>query len=71
MQGGVGPIPLSEMFAYTEMFEINDLEERERFVKMTKALDRVFVKHTMQKLKQDRERTQRKARKPRKGNRKR
>jgi len=56
LQGGVGPVPLSEMLAYMQMFEINDLDEREHFTKMVKALDRVYVKHVNEKLKRDRDR---------------
>jgi len=56
LQGGVGPIPLSEIFAYFQMFEITDLEERERFTTMVKALDRVYIKHVNEKLKRDRDR---------------
>ena len=71
MQGGVGPIPLSEMKAYMELFRINDLDERDRFVRMIKALDRVYIKHTNDKLKQERERAAKRAKAgaPRRGRR--
>ncbi len=60
-QGGIGPIPLSEMKAYMEMFEVSNLDERERFAKMVRALDRVYIKHVNTKLKQDREKAARNA----------
>lgn len=60
-QGGIGPIPLSEMKAYMEMFEVSNLDERERFAKMVRALDRVYIKHVNMKLKQDREKAARTA----------
>ena len=64
-EGSIGPIPLSEMAAYMEMFGVKDIEERERFTKMVKALDRVYMKHMNAKLKHEREsarkRAQRKA----------
>ena len=68
-QGSIGPIPLTEMQAYIELFEINDLDERERFIRMIKALDRVFIKHTNERLKMDRDKATRKARGHRKGKR--
>ena len=49
------------MMAYMRMFEIGDLDERERFTKMVKALDRIYIKHVNSKLKADREAAQRKA----------
>ncbi len=49
------------MKAYMEMFEINDLDERERFAKMVRALDRVYIKHVNEKLKTDRDKAARKA----------
>ena len=60
---------MSEMAVYMELFEITDLDERERFIKMIKALDRVFIRHTNERLKQERERATRKMRGPRKGKR--
>ena len=42
-QGGIGYIPLSEYVAYMEMVRIDDIEERELFIKMVKALDSVYV----------------------------
>jgi hypothetical protein len=64
-QGGLGPIPLTEVAAYMEMFHINDVDERERFIRMIKALDRVFITHTNGKLKAEREKRQKAPRKAR------
>jgi hypothetical protein len=58
-QGGIGPIPLSEMLAYMTIHEIGDLEERERFTTMVKALDRVYMEHVNTKLQADRDRAAR------------
>jgi len=49
------------MMAYMRMFEVVDLDERERFTRMVKALDRVYIKHVNAKLKAGREQAQRKA----------
>ncbi len=43
--GGVGPIPMSEMAAYFEVFEVRDLEERDTYITMIQALDSVYLKH--------------------------
>lgn len=43
--GGVGPIPISEMLAYFETFEIHDPEERETYITMIQALDSVYLAH--------------------------
>jgi hypothetical protein len=48
--GGVGPIPLSEIRSYMEIYEIVDIDERERFIKMVKALDSEYLAHTRKKL---------------------
>ena len=43
--GAVGAIPMSEIAAYFEMFEVHDLDERETTITMIKALDSVYLKH--------------------------
>lgn len=60
-EGSIGSIPLSEIFAYMQMFEIDKLDEREHFTKMVKALDRVYVKHINAKLKASREKALKKS----------
>ena len=40
---GIGMIPLSEMVAYCDLYAITDLDERDRFVTMMKALDEAYV----------------------------
>lgn len=46
---GVGPIPLSEIVAYCEMFQVDDMDERERFVTMIRALDAAYLKRQAEK----------------------
>jgi hypothetical protein len=41
--GGVGPIPISEVLAYFEVFEVRDPDERETYVTMIQALDSVYL----------------------------
>jgi len=41
--GGVAPIPLSEILAYMQIFRIQDMDERTRFIKMIRALDSKFM----------------------------
>lgn len=41
--GGVGPIPLTEIEAYLKLYNIVDLDEREYFIKMIKALDSEYI----------------------------
>lgn len=65
-QGGVGPIPLSEIVAYMDATYLTDVDERLTFIKMMQALDKVYTNHINQKAKQDREKQSklRKAPKP-------
>lgn len=37
--GGAGPIPLSEVLAYFQMFGVRDEDEREEMVAFIRALD--------------------------------
>jgi hypothetical protein len=55
-QGGVGPIPLSEMVAYMNAMYITDADERLTFITMIQSLDKVYTQHINHKAKQDRER---------------
>jgi hypothetical protein len=41
--GGAGPIPLSEILAYMQMFEITDLDERASFLRTMGRLDAVYL----------------------------
>lgn len=65
-QGGVGPIPLSEIVAYMDATYLTDVDERLTFIKMMQALDKVYTNHINQKAKQDRDKQSklRKANKP-------
>jgi hypothetical protein len=42
--GAVGSIPVSEIAAYLNLFEVHDYEEREAYVTMIQALDSVYLK---------------------------
>lgn len=53
-QMGIGPIPLSEIKAYLDLIEVTDLDEKERWVKMIRALDGVYVEHVNETLKKER-----------------
>ena len=44
-QGGIGPIPLSEIVAYMDVVYLRDIDERLTFVTMIQSLDNVYVKH--------------------------
>lgn len=54
-QGGIGPIPLSEMVAYMDATHLVDVDDRLRFIKMIQALDKVYVKHVNEKAKRESE----------------
>ena len=51
-QGGVGPIPLSELVAYMDATYLIDVDDRLRFIKMMQALDNVYVSHVNREAKQ-------------------
>lgn len=44
-QGGVGPIPLTEIVAYLDTIFLVDVDERLKTVKMIQSLDKVYCKH--------------------------
>lgn len=54
-QGGVGPIPLSEIVAYMDATYLRDVDERLTFIKMIQSLDKVYVGHINDKAKKDRD----------------
>lgn len=54
-QGGIGPIPLSEMMAYMDATYLTDVDERLKFIKMMQSLDRVYVSHINAKAKSESE----------------
>lgn len=43
MNGEPLPIPISELLAYCEMFGIRRLEEREKLLRMVRAMDRAYL----------------------------
>ncbi len=44
-QGGIGPIPLTEIVAYIDVIYLSDVDERLKFIRMIQSLDSVYVKH--------------------------
>ncbi len=42
----IGAIPLSEIAAYFELFEVHDPDERHAYVTMIKALDSAYLERT-------------------------
>lgn len=54
-QGGIGPIPLSEMVAYMDAIDLTDVDDRLRFIRMMQALDKVYVKHINERAKRESE----------------
>ena len=52
-QGGVGPIPLSEMVAYMDATYLVDVDERLKFIRMIQSLDSVYVSHINEKAKRE------------------
>lgn len=43
-QGSVGRIPLTEMLAYLALIGLDEIEDRQLFVKMMRGLDSIYVK---------------------------
>lgn len=56
--GGVTSIPLSEIVALLELYGIRDMDERETWVRMIRAMDSAYVTHYAEKQKRERERAQ-------------
>lgn len=63
-QGGIGPIPLSEMVAYMDATYLLDVDERLKFIMMIQALDNIYVKHVNEKAKQKSKSSAPKAKRP-------
>lgn len=53
---GPAPIPLSEIVAYLAHFGVACPDERERWIRMLRALDAVYLRHAHDRLRQERER---------------
>lgn len=62
---GVGPIPLTEIKAYLDMYGVTDLDERMYWIRMIKVLDRVYIEHINKTAQRKREKTGRRSRAPR------
>ena len=60
-QGGIGPIPLTEMVAYMEATYLYDVDERLKFITMIQALDSVYVTHINESAKRKQEAARKKA----------
>ena len=54
-QGGVGPIPLTEIVAWMDVTYLRDVDERLRTVRMIQSLDKVYCKHVNDKAAAQRE----------------
>jgi hypothetical protein len=54
-QGGIGPIPLTEIVAYMDATYLIDVDERLKLIKMIQSLDRVYVQHVNDKASRQRE----------------
>jgi hypothetical protein len=52
-QGGVGPIPLTELVAYMDATYLRDVEERLKFIRMIQSLDMVYVSHVNEESKRN------------------
>ena len=63
-QGGIGPIPLSEIAVYMDTMAIRDIDERLKFIRMIQSLDRIYVKHINAKAKSEADRRRRSVKKP-------
>lgn len=58
---GLGSIQVSEVYAYMQMFEMNDYEERKTFLRRIQILDSVYLNHHNEAMK-DREEKMKKQR---------
>jgi len=47
------PIPLSEILSYFEMYYIKGVDERERILSRVRALDRAYVNHATEKIRDE------------------
>lgn len=60
-QGGIGPIPLTEIVAYMGAIYLRDVDERLKFIRMIQSLDSVYVTHVNDKAKRNAESAKRNA----------
>ena len=60
-QGGIGPIPLSEIVAYMECIYLHDVDDRLVFITMIQGLDSVYVKFINERAAQRAERNRKQA----------
>ena len=65
-QGGVGPIPLTEIVAYMEAVYLLDVDERLKTIRMIQSLDSVYVQHVNTKAKRQAESQKKAQPRPRK-----
>ena len=50
-QGGIGPIPLTEIVAYMDAVYLRNVDERLKLIKMIQSLDSVYTNHVNTKSK--------------------
>jgi hypothetical protein len=51
-QGGIGPVPFSELVAYMQCIGMQDVDDRLKFIKMIQGLDNVYVLYVNEKAQQ-------------------
>lgn len=51
-QGGVGPIPLSEIVAYMAAVNLRNVDDRLTFIKMIQSLDNIYMTHVNEQAQQ-------------------
>lgn len=52
-QGSIGRIPLTEISAYFQVFDVGETESRKLFIKTIRALDSVYVRIVNERIKRD------------------
>lgn len=62
VMGGIAPIPLSEIIQCLLHRGVDTIEERERWIRMIRALDAVYVEHGHRRIEQERKRNEAKRR---------
>ena len=67
-QGGIGPIPLTEIASYMDTIYLRDVDDRLLMIRMIQSLDKVYMEHVNSKTKKrmkDAKATSKPRRKPR------
>ena len=56
--GGINPIPLAEIYAFFQIYGIDDITDKEDYIRFVKALDSTYLKYEYEKLDRKRKREQ-------------